>query len=276
MNSGRQGFGSGEQDFGYVDVRPGAHMFYWLYYTSADVPSFYDRPLVIWLQGGPGASSTGYGNFEELGPLTLELEERSFTWVKEYNVMFIDNPVGSGYSYVDSNDLLTTTNQEIADDLVTLMKRFYELHPEFRAVDLHIMAESYGGKMAADFAYSLDKEIKLGNIECKLVSVGLGDSWISPIDSMISWAPFLLNMGAVDQDGHDRVALATQLTENALNAGKYVNATQLWGYTEGVIMVETHGIDFYNVLFKTPADVTQKKLKLLQTNVEGKRVGAIF
>lgn len=241
-------------------------MFYWLYYTTANVANFYDRPLVIWLQGGPGASGTGYGNFEELGPLTLNLEERSFTWVKDYNVMFIDNPVGSGFSYVDSFDQLTKTNQEIADDLVAFMKEFYVLHPEFKVSDLHIMTESYGGKMGADFAYTLDKEIKLGNIDCKLLSVGLIDSWISPIDSMISWAPFLLNMGAVDHAGHDRIAMGTQLTQNALSKEKFVNATELWGYTESLIMEETHGIDFYNVLFKTEFSETQAKLRSYKTN----------
>lgn len=35
-------------------------------------------------QGGPGASSTGFGNFEEIGPLDRELDERDTTWVNMY------------------------------------------------------------------------------------------------------------------------------------------------------------------------------------------------
>lgn len=169
-------------------------MFYWLYYTTANVSTYTDRPLVIWLQGGPGASSTGYGNFEELGPLDLDNNERDFTWVKDVNVLFIDNPVGSGFSYVDSSKYLTTDNKMIADDLVTLMKGFYKKHPEFKTVPLHIFCESYGGKMAAEFALELDRAIKKGEIESNLKSVGLGDSWIAPIVSVYSWAPLLLNM----------------------------------------------------------------------------------
>lgn len=141
------------------------------------------------------------------------------------------------------------------------MKQFYVLYPEFRASDLHIMTESYGGKMGAEFAYLLDKEIKLGNIDCKLLSVGLIDSWISPIDSMISWAPFLLHIGAVDHAGHDRIAMSTQDTQDALNEGKFSEATGLWGWTEQVIWEETHGIDFYNVLFKTDySEAAQRSL----------------
>lgn len=56
-------------------------MFWWLYFTTADVDSKYDRPLVIWLQGGPGSSATGYGNFEELGPLDMNLKPRNSSWV---------------------------------------------------------------------------------------------------------------------------------------------------------------------------------------------------
>lgn len=75
------GFGPGEQDYGYVNVRDGAHMFWWLYHTTANVTNSAERPLILWLQGGPGGSSCGYGNFEILGPLDLDLQPRDHTWV---------------------------------------------------------------------------------------------------------------------------------------------------------------------------------------------------
>jgi len=78
--TGRRGFGPGEQEFGYVHVRPGAHMFYWLYYTTAP-RDWSETPLVMWLQGGPGASSTSHGNFETIGPLTTDLGRRNSSWV---------------------------------------------------------------------------------------------------------------------------------------------------------------------------------------------------
>ena len=39
----------GTEYWGYVDVRPGAHMFYWLYLTS-HTDGFSHCPLIIWLQ----------------------------------------------------------------------------------------------------------------------------------------------------------------------------------------------------------------------------------
>ena len=59
------------EDWDYVKVRENAFMFWWLYGAqTADPAQRLDKPLIMWLQGGPGSSSTGFGNFEELGPLT--------------------------------------------------------------------------------------------------------------------------------------------------------------------------------------------------------------
>ena len=41
------------------------------------------------MQGGPGASSTGFGNFEELGPLDVNLQPRNTTWVGSVGGIFL-------------------------------------------------------------------------------------------------------------------------------------------------------------------------------------------
>lgn len=62
-------------------------MFWWLIGANDDVKN---PPLVIWLQGGPGGSSTGFGNFEEIGPTTTDGSERKEPWTKVvliYNIL---------------------------------------------------------------------------------------------------------------------------------------------------------------------------------------------
>ena len=98
-----------DEAWGYVEVRPNAHMFWWFYGAQVKDPAErVQKPLLMWLQGGPGASSTGYGNFAEIGPLDIDLKPRSTTWIKEANIVFVDNPVGCGYSYVTDPSALTT------------------------------------------------------------------------------------------------------------------------------------------------------------------------
>lgn len=50
------------------------------------------------------------------------------------------------------------------------------------------------GKMAIEFAYELNKAIELGDIKANLIGAYLGDAWISPIESTLSWAPYLFQL----------------------------------------------------------------------------------
>lgn len=66
--------------------------------------------------------------------------------------MFIDNPVGTGFSYVENATAYTKTNAQIALDLVECMKGILKELPKFSDVPTYILTESYGGKMGAEFA----------------------------------------------------------------------------------------------------------------------------
>ncbi|XP_044259031.1 retinoid-inducible serine carboxypeptidase-like [Tribolium madens] len=247
--SARKGFGPSDQNWGFVTVRQGAHIFWWLHRTLA-TENYTEKPLIIWLQGGPGASSTGFGNFAEIGPFDADLNPRNTTWINNYNVLFVDNPVGTGYSHVDSSTYLATNNKQIAQDFIELLKGFYEVLPELRDTPVYIFSESYGGKMAAEIALLVDKQIKEGFLDMELAGVGLGDAWISPIDLVLSWASYLLHVGAVDHNGYKQIQDMAQLTKSALDRGHFIEATQLWAETEGTIALLTENIDFYNILTK--------------------------
>ena len=72
------------------------NLFYWMY--PAD--DFENKPIAIWLNGGPGASSI-FGNFLEIGPMRLERVNDTDSgynlylapegsWVEEATMIFID------------------------------------------------------------------------------------------------------------------------------------------------------------------------------------------
>ncbi|KAF9151517.1 hypothetical protein BG015_006562 [Linnemannia schmuckeri] len=88
-------------------------MFYW--YFPAVKPRVPNPPLLFWFQGGPGSSSM-IGQFFGNGPIYLTanntLARRETHWADEYSVVFIDQPVGTGYSYVTrSQD--NTSDEEV-------------------------------------------------------------------------------------------------------------------------------------------------------------------
>lgn len=97
-----------DEKWNYVKVRKDAFMFWWLYGAETSPDERISKPLVLWIQGGPGGSGTGFGNFIELGPLDIDGKKREYTWLKEANVLFVDNPVGSGFSYVTDESAYTS------------------------------------------------------------------------------------------------------------------------------------------------------------------------
>jgi len=233
-----------KQDWGYETVRKDANMFWWLYHANAT-----NAPLVIWLQGGPGGSSTGFGNFEEIGPQDVNLNDRKTSWIMYANLLFIDNPVGTGYSYVtQGSKAYSTTNDQIATDLVELMKGFYKKLPNFQTTPLFIFSESYGGKMTTTFAVHLYKAIQNKEIESNFKGIALGDSWISPYDSVASWGQYLYTLSFIAGNEKKQVDDYAAQIKDALAKGQGQKATDLWGRTESLVSKLTDGVNWYNIL----------------------------
>ncbi|XP_017067057.2 retinoid-inducible serine carboxypeptidase [Drosophila eugracilis] len=244
---GRVDLGLGLQEWDYVEVREGAHLFYWLLYTTANVTHFTERPLVIWLQGGPGVASTGSGIFEQLGPVDINGNPRESSWVRHMNVLFVDSPVGTGFAYVEKHGRYARTNRQIALDLVQLIKHFLNKYPIFKSVPLHIFSESYGGKMAPEFALELYLAKKKGQVDCNLKSVVVGNPWTSPLDSVLSYAPFLLQAGVVDDNGYHRISRLAGELATLVYDEKWLHALMKASEVQEEISVSGAGVFIYNI-----------------------------
>jgi serine carboxypeptidase-like clade I len=132
---------------------------YWL--AMAEGEDDYDRPskpLVLWLNGGPGSSSI-LGLVQELGPYLVNATGgfmvNPYAWTKLAHVVVLESPVGVGYSYCAAQkstknggsgggycrntDKFTASANRAA--LVDLFVKF----PEFQSVDFFITGESYAG-----------------------------------------------------------------------------------------------------------------------------------
>uniref|UniRef100_A0A0E0LXZ6 Carboxypeptidase n=1 Tax=Oryza punctata TaxID=4537 RepID=A0A0E0LXZ6_ORYPU len=240
----------GSEEWGYVQVRPKAHMFWWLYRSPQRVnKGSTPWPTVLWLQGGPGASGVGYGNFMEIGPLDTNLKPRTSTWLSKADLLFVDNPVGTGFSYVEGSDrtLLARTDAEAASDLTTLLCQLYR-NTRLQGSPLYIVAESYGGKFAVTTALAALKAIHAGRLAANLAGIALGNSWISPEDSVLSWGPLLYQVSRLDENGlylSDRLA---QQIKAQVKATQFLEAENTWQNLESIILEEANSIDFYNFL----------------------------
>ncbi|MFS8007258.1 putative carboxypeptidase C [Helianthus anomalus] len=120
---------------------------------------------LFWNQGGSGV---GFGNFGEIGPLDVNLKPRNSTWLQKADLMFVDSPVGTGFSYVEDDKLFVKTDEESARDLTTLLKAIYKENVTLEKSPLYIFAESYGGKFAVTLGLSVLQAIQQGQLQLQL------------------------------------------------------------------------------------------------------------
>ncbi|KAL3716469.1 hypothetical protein ACJRO7_008119 [Eucalyptus globulus] len=260
-----EGTNDGSEQWGYVEVRPGAHLFWWLYRSPYRVedPSK-PWPILLWHQGGPGASGVGYGNFAEIGPLDENLQPRNFTWLRKADLLFVDSPVATGFSYVDDESSVAKTDYEAAADLTTLLIELFNGNETLQKSPLYIFAESYGGKFASALGLTALEAIEAGKLKAQLGGVALGDSWISPEDYVFSWGPVLKVMSRIDENGLNQSNSLALKIQQQLAEGKSENATATWSDLEGVILRYSNNVDFYNFMLddvSNPAAVTESRTR---------------
>ena len=123
-------------------------MFY-MYFSSRSEPSTAaNEPLVLWMTGGPGCSSE-LAVFYENGPFRIEddltLSDNPFGWDVGHNVLFIDQPVGTGFSFTTDPSDDVTSEKQVADDVLDFLLEFLASKPELLQNDLFITGESYAG-----------------------------------------------------------------------------------------------------------------------------------
>lgn len=129
---------------------------YWLATSESEHPE--KDPVVLWMNGGPGASSLAYGSFSELGPYFLDDEsmknithpgvpdvhENPYSWSKITNMLFVEAPPSVGYSFCHNKDCRwNDTTQAVAN--YAMLSKFFEEFPEYKKNDFYITGESYGG-----------------------------------------------------------------------------------------------------------------------------------
>nr|KAJ0211866.1 hypothetical protein LSAT_V11C400205690 [Lactuca sativa] len=162
-----------------VDSKVGKALFY---YFAESPHNSSTNPLVLWLNGGPGCSSFGYGAMEELGPFRVNsdgktLYRNDYAWNNAANVLFLESPAGVGFSY--SNTSYVTGDKQTAKDSYTFLINWLERFPEYKTRDFFITGESYAGHYVPQLASLILSENKKTNgTVINLRGIAIGNAWI--------------------------------------------------------------------------------------------------
>ncbi|KAL6655433.1 hypothetical protein ACP70R_006259 [Stipagrostis hirtigluma subsp. patula] len=155
-----------------VDEKNGRALFYYFVEATHDAAA---KPLLLWLNGGPGCSSLGYGAMIELGPFRINSDNKTLSrnenaWNTEANVLFLESPAGVGFSYSNtSSDYNKSGDQRTTDDAYVFLINWLERFPEYKGRAFYISGESYAGHHAPQLAATILSH----NIESKRTIINL-------------------------------------------------------------------------------------------------------
>ncbi|KAF1835123.1 hypothetical protein BDW02DRAFT_496705 [Decorospora gaudefroyi] len=209
-----------------VDAAHNSNLFFW-HYENRHIA---DRQrTVLWLNGGPGCSSMD-GAMMEIGPYRVrdggKLEYNNGSWDEFANLLFVDQPVGTGFSYVNTDSYLTELDQ-MADHMIIFLEKWFALFPEYEHDDLYIAGESYAGQHIPYVGRAILNRNKNNAAKAPWALKGLliGNGWMSPVDQYLAYIPFAYQNGLM-QAGTDmakRVENQQRICIDKLDKGGFNN-----------------------------------------------------
>ncbi|CAM0907291.1 unnamed protein product [Alopecurus aequalis] len=208
-----------------VDEENGAELFYYFIESEGDPRR---DPVVLWLTGGDRCSVLS-ALFFEIGPLRFVIEPYSengtvprlryhpYSWTKVASVLFVDSPVGAGFSfsrnpsgYDDVGDVSSSLQRK------KFLTKWFTDHPDYLANPFYVGGDSYAGKYVPFLAQKISEDIEAGlrpviNLKGYLVGNPMtGES----IDDE-SRVPFLHGMGIISDQLYETINEHCQAGEYA-------------------------------------------------------------
>ncbi|CAH2067041.1 unnamed protein product [Thlaspi arvense] len=159
-----------ELETGYIGVGEEEKVQLFYYFIKSERNPKED-PLLLWFTGGPGCSSIS-GILFENGPLALKLDvyngtlpslvSTTYSWTKTSSIIFLDQPVGTGFSYSRTHLFNKPSDSGEAKRIHEFVQKWLDEHQEFSSNPFYVAGDSYSGMVVP----ALVQEISKGNYQC--------------------------------------------------------------------------------------------------------------
>lgn len=207
---------------GYITVNPqyNSNLFFWF------VPSLSDpqnAPVILWLQGGPGTTSL-LGFFAEHGPYRVaegstRAEFRQLTWAQRYSMLYVDQPVGAGYSFTENEAGYARNMTDVGRDMLEFLQQFFTLFGELADNEFYLSGESYAGKYVPTVGAAIHENADTMRVKINFQGIAYGNGITDPVN-MLDIGEFSYGIGLIDRSA------ANYMTRVAGEAIKYIRSGQ--------------------------------------------------
>ncbi|KAL6494632.1 hypothetical protein OROGR_031432 [Orobanche gracilis] len=151
---------------GYIGVGENNDVQLFYYFIESENDPQKD-PLVLWITGVAVLLWFFRSRLRNRSPLAFNLLDvdgsfpsfslNPYSWTKIANIIFIDSPAGTGFSYVNTSDDHYTSDTKSAKDNYKFLQKWLSIHPTFNKNRLYIAGDSYGGKITPMVAVEIAK-----------------------------------------------------------------------------------------------------------------------
>ncbi|KAG7028428.1 Serine carboxypeptidase-like 45, partial [Cucurbita argyrosperma subsp. argyrosperma] len=211
---------------GYISIDELQNRSLFYYFVEAQTDP-YSRPLVLWLNGGPGCSSLGAGALTEHGPFRPKgdvLILNQFSWNNVANILYLEAPAGVGFSFSENTSFYDTVNDKItAQDNLVFLERWLDKFPEYKTRDLYITGESYAGHYVPQLASLILKS----KLNIKLKAIAIGNPLLEFNTDFNSRGTYLWSHGVISDHAYkllNTVCSISQMTRESIVKGNDISA----------------------------------------------------
>ncbi|KAG6602293.1 Serine carboxypeptidase-like 49, partial [Cucurbita argyrosperma subsp. sororia] len=195
-----------------------ARMFYFFFESRNNKTT---DPVVIWLTGGPGCSSE-LAMFYENGPFkvtnNLSLVWNEYGWDKVSNLLYVDQPIGTGFSYSSDREDIRHDENGVSNDLYDFLQAFFAEHPDLVENDFFITGESYAGHYIPALAARIHQGNKAKEgTHINLKGFAIGNGLTDPAIQYKTYPDYALDMGIITKSQHRHINLLVPPCELAIN-----------------------------------------------------------
>ncbi|XP_024318832.1 serine carboxypeptidase-like 18 isoform X4 [Brachypodium distachyon] len=149
-----------------VDEENGSELFY--YFIESEGNPRRD-PVILWLTGGDRCTVLS-GLFFEIGPLKFVVEPfnggiprlryHPYSWTKAASVLFVDSPVGAGFSFSKKPEGYDVGDVSASLQLRKFITKWFSEHQDFLVNPFYVGGDSYGGKIAPFLMQKISEDIE--------------------------------------------------------------------------------------------------------------------
>lgn len=212
-----------------------------------------DAPVVLWLQGGPGTSSM-LGLFLEIGPFSLRRDHfsyRKYSWNLDQNLIFIDNPVGTGFSFTADESGYSTNATHAMTNVLVALHQFFDLFPHLRTNEFFLTGESYAGKYVPTLGHLIHHENlnATTNQTINLRGLAIGNAFVDPRNQN-GYGEYLYQLGLIDYLAKEKFDANDKKIQEYIDKHDNEKAVKEMAFMYSSLFSNATGFDFnLNLLF---------------------------